>query len=66
MARLDLTDEECEELVEVLRDAVESDRHRLSPRVRRLRRLLEKLTFAAARPSAADLSAASSIRKEGE
>jgi hypothetical protein len=30
-------------LIEVLRDAVENDRYRLSPRARRLRLLLERL-----------------------
>jgi hypothetical protein len=52
MTRLDLTDEEREELIEVLRDAVEADRYRLSPRVRRLRRLLEKLTSPPTPPAA--------------
>jgi hypothetical protein len=52
MARLDLTEEEREELIEVLRDAVETDRYRLSPRARRLRRLLAKLTSAPTPPAA--------------
>ena len=44
MAQLDLTDEEREELIEVLRDAIENDRYRLSSlRATRWRRLLEKL-----------------------
>jgi hypothetical protein len=51
MTRLDLTEEEREELIEVLRDAIETDRYRLSPRVRRLRRLLEKLTSPPTQPT---------------
>jgi hypothetical protein len=43
MTRLDLTDEEREELVQLLHDVVENDRFQLSLRVRRLRRILAKL-----------------------
>jgi len=43
MARLDLTDEERDELVRALRGIVDNDRFSLSPRVRALRRILAKL-----------------------
>ena len=43
MTRLDLTDEEREELIQLLHDVVENDRFQLSLRVRRLRRILAKL-----------------------
>jgi hypothetical protein len=45
MIRLDLTDAEFDDLVEVLRDTVEADRYRMTPlpRIQRLRRLLEKI-----------------------
>ena len=43
MARLDLTDEERDQLVRALRGIVDNDRFSLSPRVRALRRIIEKL-----------------------
>ena len=43
MARLDLSDEECEELLRLLRGVIDADRFPLSPRIRCLRQILEKL-----------------------
>jgi hypothetical protein len=43
MARLDLTDDERDELVRALRGIVDNDRFPLSPRIRRLKRILDKL-----------------------
>jgi hypothetical protein len=43
MARLDLTDDEREQLVRTLRQIVDGDRFPLSPRIRRLRQILAKL-----------------------
>jgi len=43
MARLDQTDEEREELVRALRQMIDGDRFPLSPRIRRLKAILEKL-----------------------
>ena len=42
-ARLDLTDAERDELVRALRRIVENDQFQLSPRIRRLRQILDKL-----------------------
>jgi hypothetical protein len=43
MARLDLTDEERDELVRELKGIVNNDRFPLSPRVRILKRIIGKL-----------------------
>jgi hypothetical protein len=43
MARLDLTDEERDELLRALRGIVDGDRFPLSPRIRCLRQILDKL-----------------------
>ena len=48
MARLDLSDEEREELLRLLRGVIAGDRFPLSPRIQRLRQILEKLEPAAA------------------
>jgi hypothetical protein len=42
-APLDLTDAERDELVRVLRRIVDNDQFQLSPRIRRLRQILDKL-----------------------
>ena len=42
-ARLDLTDAERDELVRALRRIVHNDQFQLSPRIRRLRQILDKL-----------------------
>ena len=53
MARLDLTEEQREELHRLLRGVVAEDRFPLSPRIQRLKAILAKLEppAAAARPS---------------
>jgi hypothetical protein len=43
MSRLDLTDDERDELLRALRGIVDNDRFPLSPRIRRLRQILDKL-----------------------
>jgi hypothetical protein len=43
MPQIDLTDEETAALVRVLRDAIDADRYPLSPRVQRLKGILNKL-----------------------
>jgi hypothetical protein len=43
MARLDLTDDERDELVCALRQMIDGDRFPLSPRIRRLKAILGKL-----------------------
>ena|SRR5205085_722234 len=43
ITRLDLTDAERNELVRVLRRIVDNDQFQLSPRIRRLRQILDKL-----------------------
>jgi hypothetical protein len=43
MTRLDLSDEERDELVRALRGIVDGDRFPLSPRIRRLKAILAKL-----------------------
>ena len=43
MARLDLSDEERDELVRALREMIDGDRFPLSARVRRLKSVLDKL-----------------------
>jgi hypothetical protein len=47
MARFDLTDEERADLLRELRDIVANDRFPLSPRTRRLKRILDKLEHVA-------------------
>ena len=42
-ARLDLTDAERDELVRALRRIMHNDQFQLSPRIRRLRQILDKL-----------------------
>jgi hypothetical protein len=44
MARLDLTDDERDELLRALRGIVDNDRFPLSPRIRRLKAILDKLS----------------------
>ena len=43
MARLDLSDEEREELLRLLRGVIAGDRFPLSPRIQRLKAILQKL-----------------------
>jgi hypothetical protein len=43
MSRLDLTDDERDELLRLLRGVIDGDRFPLSPRIRCLRQILEKL-----------------------
>jgi hypothetical protein len=43
MTRLDLTPAERDELVRVLRRIVDNDQFQLSPRIRRLRQILDRL-----------------------
>ena len=43
MARLDLTDDEREELLRLLRGVISGDRFPLSPRIQRLKAIIEKL-----------------------
>ena len=47
---LDLTDAERAELTAVLREKIAADPYPLSPRIRRLRRILDKLEPPPARP----------------
>ena len=49
--RLDLTDAERNELVRALRRIVDNDQFQLSPRIRRLRQILDKLAAAPLAPS---------------
>jgi hypothetical protein len=51
MARIDLTDEERADLVRKLRDIIANDRFPLSPRIRRLKRILDKLKQDAGPPA---------------
>jgi hypothetical protein len=51
MSRLDLTDEERADLARELRDIVANDRFPLSPRIRRLKRILDKLEHEAEPPA---------------
>ena len=39
----DLTEDECAELVRVVRDSIDRDRYVMSPRVRRLKSILAKI-----------------------
>jgi hypothetical protein len=52
MKNLELTDDEAQALVRVIREAIDSDRFPLSPRVQVLRAILARLKPEPARPAA--------------
>jgi hypothetical protein len=58
MSRLDLTDDDKAALIELLRETIASSRFLLSPRIRRLKAILDKLDPAGAAPGAAAPEAA--------